>query len=593
MKLTSLQEALLNVKKAAHGTVPFSKSSFTDPHIQKVMAAIAVEKGQTVQEIIDQLTPKVQKIQDRAKIAPKLYGTVAQNAVENELFSIFWKDCKIQTNAPRFQRRMFFKMMRATVGEVEEFWPLKNFIDKRRLEPDWGFTAGEQPDHGITTAAAFPSGKFVFNEDFMQKLMDYSHLKGVKPKGKKFVSNGGDIPDEYAYIEFVLMHELMHYSYADFHYQKIIPNAINKVINFVGDFRTNYLLVKSGYEQLPMGLFSDDINYDRYKEYIDMYNAVLEEMKKFPPEDEDDGLQETDNHEPGQEEGEKEPTEGKSEKDIDDAADKITKEMDSRKDQAPKEREKKEGEGTMPGQGDSSGTPGSGGSGWNEVDYDKIEPAFSWQGIIKRFVATATNRSEETYSKPARRSAASVDILAQTGAAAVKPSEKPQEFADTKLFFCFDSSGSMTSIIPKIFATAVNLLKSPAFRASECLVLNYSDSHKLYRVNFAKDKAAHVPDIRTKAKSYPLRFADVMKGQYGGTRFSQAQAAEMIQAAKSKWNIMIFIDSDNLSGENWKNLASVIRSAPRNVFVIFDSRATYIQFRQLNGGATANITYFK
>jgi hypothetical protein len=188
------------------------------------------------------------------------------------------------------------------MAENDELWPLQGFIDKRRLNPNWLFVpqsvqTGLHPSHktpaqpgdestpshyrNVDTAAASPSGDFIFSVHFCQKLLDYAHLKELKPMGKKYVSNGGDIPDEYAYIEFLIMHEAFHYAHEDFYYQDIIPDAKNKIINWVGDFRSNYLLVKSGYAQLPMGLYSDEINYDRQKTYRQMYDKVHEEMKKM------------------------------------------------------------------------------------------------------------------------------------------------------------------------------------------------------------------------------------------------------------------------------------------------------------------------
>jgi hypothetical protein len=50
------------------------------------------------------------------------------------------------------------------------------------------------------------------------------------------------------------------------------------------DFRSNYMLVKSGYEQLPIGLFSDDLNFDREltSSYPKLIKVLDEELKKLP-----------------------------------------------------------------------------------------------------------------------------------------------------------------------------------------------------------------------------------------------------------------------------------------------------------------------
>ena len=64
----------------------------------------------------------------------------------------------------------------------------------------------------------------------------------------------------------------MHYVDDDFFYNLTNPNWDAKLTNYVGDFRINYKLVKNGMEQLPIGLYSDHINFDRYNEYEDVYN---------------------------------------------------------------------------------------------------------------------------------------------------------------------------------------------------------------------------------------------------------------------------------------------------------------------------------
>ena len=77
----------------------------------------------------------------------------------------------------------------------------------------------------INTAAATPKGEFLFNKKFMQELMDFAMVEGLHPKGKKYVSNGGNIPDCYAYIEFLIIHELLH---------ALFPQASEEVVEQAG-----------------------------------------------------------------------------------------------------------------------------------------------------------------------------------------------------------------------------------------------------------------------------------------------------------------------------------------------------------------------
>lgn len=289
MKLT---EAFIHTKKK-EGEIPFSKSSNTDPHILKIAGIIAVARSVPVEQVfqeIDQEKAKFLKIKD---VAPILYHTISDNLVEDQLFSAFWKlDIPIE-GSPKFSKIMFRRLCEQIRGEHNRFFPLRNFIEKRRhANPSYLFTddpTDPETSKGqyasVKTACATLTGEFVFNIPFMQKLLDWAHLKDIKPKQRKYTNNGGQIPFEYAYIEFLIMHEYLHYSEGDFYYQKVIPHAKPKIINWVGDFRSNYLLVKSGYEQLPMGLFNDKINYDRQFTYKEMYDLVQSEFDKFPKKD--------------------------------------------------------------------------------------------------------------------------------------------------------------------------------------------------------------------------------------------------------------------------------------------------------------------
>jgi hypothetical protein len=389
----------------------------------------------------------------------------------------------------------------------------------------------------------------------------------------------------------------MHYSNDDFYYQKIIPKANNTIINWVGDFRTNYLLVKSGYEQLPMGLFNDSINYDRQSEYIEMYRLVKEEFEKMNPDDQDkvkgsmDGM--SDDHEPGQAEGEETDVEGNpSEGDIDANAKRISKDMEKGKDTSKEEREKEAGQGNAPS--DKSGKPGgAGANGSQEIDYSKIRPTFNWRTLIKRFVSTATPRSEETYAKPHRRSATQASIIQQRGAAAIKPGEKMSEHLDVNLMFVIDSSGSMSSAITSVYSNVAALLKQPVFTKSDFLIMRFSGDYDLHKGNFVKNKAAKIATVADKPRVYNTTVQSVFTTHFGsGTAFSGACVDQVSEALKLGYNVLIFSDSDIVDPSNLKGLMALIKQAPQKVFVIFDSRDTYVACRKAPGMvSTPNISH--
>ncbi|MGI0075813.1 MAG: hypothetical protein ACREAU_00210 [Nitrosopumilaceae archaeon] len=627
-----LREAFEN-RKFHPGQVAFSKSQFHDPHVQKIMAEITKQAGVSQAVITATIMAEMQKIQDIATVAPILYGTIKDNIVESSLFKLFEKH-KIKTKGPTFDASLFTKLISNIRGELDKFFPLRGFIDQKHLHrPNIIFvgtgytdppapkgesgdgTTGEQTDTtkdmyaSVDTAAASPNGEFIFNVDFMQRLLDYAHLKQIKPKGKKYVSNGGNIPDEYGYLEFVILHEFMHYTEEDFHYQKIIPDANPQIINWVGDFRTNYLLVKSGYEQLPMGLFNDHINLDRQVLYIDMYNLVKSEFEKLNKEQQKrlgkalDKL--GDDHGPGQQQG-KGSGAGKDGKDG--QGNPIDPNKISEKARAT-ERQMKEGKDMGPNDkpGEGEGKPGSGGKGPErggpgskknaeptKIDYTKIHPRFNWAQLVKQFVSSAKFRTEETYQKPSRRGVSGIHIAAQVGAAAIKPAEVKTELKDMRLGFVVDSSGSMTAAITTVYANINMLLKQPMFKNSLFTLLKFSGSHIIYKANFAKNIAAKVEKVTDIPKKFETKVSEVFSQHIGSaTNFDSALLADIQMLLKLKTNILIFSDTDILAGTNLTNLLSILKTHNRSVFILFDSRASYLQFRQTTGIATPNISYIE
>lgn len=604
-----------STKKAAKGTIKFSSSTWADPHIQKIVRIIASARGVSEQDIINHVESKKAEFDSLKAKAPILYGTISQNIIESELFNIFW-ETDVDVGGPKFKGRTFNTLVRAIRADKPQFFPLRSDIDRRTMMPNVIFHSVDgkgnpipNDDHGdprpeyrsVTTAAATPGGDFIFNVPFMQKLMDWAHIKGVKPKGKKYVANGGDIPNEYCYIEFLIMHEFLHYSEDDFYYQKIIPNANPTIINWVGDFRSNYLLVKSGYEQLPMGLFNDDINFDRQSSYIDMYNLVKSEMEKLNDKEKEKVSNQmdsqSDDHEPGQEQGKKSDadTSGKTVEDIDKNSKNIDKNVDNGKEATAEERQeqaKKDQESGQPGPRQREGKKGGGG-GDNKVDYTKIVPQYNWKGLVDLFMKKVANKMQETYAKAHRRNVSNLDIARQTGAGAVRPGEIRSDESEALLCFCLDTSGSMLGDIGKVYANVSKLLKQPGFAKTNVVAVKFGSQVQLYKCNIAQNKAAKVASMTDKPKSYDMKATDVfLSAQGGGTEFSQPLRDELKKILKAGYSVLICSDSDLLWDHNLPLLLDTIKFAPKQVFVVFDKRDTYIRFRQMTGISTPTITYF-
>ena len=279
--INQLLEALKQ-KKADEGKLPFTKSGLADPHIIKIIDFVVKKTGKDIAKVKAAIQEEIKKVESLKQKAPILYHTIAENVAEGEAFKLL-EEVEVE-DAPKFNVPTFYRLVRRIRVEHNSLFPLRNFVNpNKRLEnPRYVLVPDpkEKQFNSIDTAAATPSGEFIFNVKFMQKLLDFGHMKGIKPKAKKYESNGGDFPDAWAYIEFVILHEFMHYTYADFHYSKIYK-ANPLISNWVGDFRSNYDLIKNDHEQLPIGLFNDKVNLDRQKNWKEMYDIVEAEFKKL------------------------------------------------------------------------------------------------------------------------------------------------------------------------------------------------------------------------------------------------------------------------------------------------------------------------
>ena len=278
----------LDMTRKAPGEVPFRTSSLADPHIQALIRDAAAKTGVSEADITKHLKGKIKEIEELKRYSPILYDTIAKDAVSQAAFDLVDVYMKGRASRVQFDIPMFMKLVKIIELEHDEFFPVRapgelNYI--YHIEPILVPTTAPELKkfNSINTAAATGEGDFIFNVPFMQKLMDWATVEGLKPKGLKYASNGGPIPDAYAYIEFVIMHELLHYSMGDFKTGKRLKQYdMSDVHNMAMDFRSNYVLVKSGYDQLPIGLFSDHINYDRQERYDDMAKLVYDELKKLP-----------------------------------------------------------------------------------------------------------------------------------------------------------------------------------------------------------------------------------------------------------------------------------------------------------------------
>jgi predicted metal-dependent peptidase len=411
----------------------------------------------------------------------------------------------------------------------------------------------------------------------------------MKPKSKKYENNGGDIPPEWCLIEFLIIHELMHYTHDDFYYTKIYKADPN-IINWVGDFRNNYTMTKIGIEHLPIGLYNDHINYDRQKSYREMYNIVKREFDKLS----DDAKKKVEKvmGEMGDDHS------GHHKKDVSDESGVPTEdELDEHAKRQGRALEKrKDGEKAQPQdkqQGNNIGNRGGRGSKDDDIGkldpWSKIRPTFNWRSLLAKFVAKAKPDEEETYAKPSRKAVTSVSQAVQTGAGVMKPSEQPLS-PKVSLAVIVDSSGSMHGVLPKIYSNLDNLMKIND--VAEFRLSKYSGSIKHYALWPKKKTYSVVDNVKAKPKeitsgSLSDLFSETLDG---ATNFDADVAATIRGYASLGFNQLIISDADILDGENLTVFKDLVKTVP-NLFVIFDSASTFQQACKAVGNVSPNFSH--
>ena len=283
--------------KAKKVEIKFLETTGDEPYIQELLKTIAERKKIPLSKLQKELKDGIKKEKERLLKSKLLGETMAKNVGETVAYQMLDKyldDNDLNELAP-FDEDHFLTLTIDIETDIPALFPLKNaynpnVIPARYYVYDPDEKLEDQPflpkwATGVKTASCSPDAQIVFNKKFMQKLLLFGKIKGLKTSsnrkyGEKYASNGGKIPDEYAYIEFLIAHELFHYVNGDFYFEKAMK-LDGTLVNWVGDFVTNYDLVKNEYPQLPMGLFNEKINYDHYTSWVEMYKTVKKEMEKL------------------------------------------------------------------------------------------------------------------------------------------------------------------------------------------------------------------------------------------------------------------------------------------------------------------------
>lgn len=308
-----------DITKREAGEIRFRRTKLTEPHIKEIILAAAKKTGVSPDDILEHVREQVRKVTQFKKYSYLLFDTAAKMVVDQAAFDLV--DHVDRPDLPKLSLPIFYELIdRIQLEHRGQFLPLRapgelRYITKIKPilipNPDSKLNARFG---SVDTAAATANGEFIFNVPFMQKLINYAYLEGLRPQGAKYECNGGDIPDYYAYIEFLIIHELLHYTYGDFKTGQKYHQYTPLEHNYASDFRSNYMLVKNGYSQLPLGLFSDHINFDRQGSYKEMIELVSNELKKLPKplQDQFKDMAQMDDHpppggDPGQEKKDQKP----------------------------------------------------------------------------------------------------------------------------------------------------------------------------------------------------------------------------------------------------------------------------------------------
>ena len=274
------------------GVVKFAKTSLQDEYIRNGIKICAEWFGVDETVVEAHIAKRVNDVKQYMSGSPKLFAQIADNQVESALFQIFWDyqipvpgAFSIKTHTVAFKRftMMIVNSLRMRFGLDKD----KGYLKQRPLKSPGIFhysrLEGPEFKEGETVSTAYckgTTGSYHFDIEFSQALLNFGKLKGIKPFGKIFKNRGGIVPDEFGYLETVIFHEFMHYYHDDTEYYNIKQGCVHKIMNWASDFRSNYLLTKSGFMQLPIGLYSDEINFDRQYSLDEMYETVKAELEK-------------------------------------------------------------------------------------------------------------------------------------------------------------------------------------------------------------------------------------------------------------------------------------------------------------------------
>ncbi len=123
--------------------------------------------------------------------------------------------------------------------------------------------------------------------------------------------------------------------------------------------------------------------------------------------------------------------------------------------------------------------------------------------------------------------------------------------------------------------------------------MKFSNTAEMFKINVGRNQAGKIDDPKDMPKVWNQTADAVLGSSYGGaTTVSNKMVQQTTDAFRLGYNVIMFSDSDIASGQNLKAVVKMINAAPGQMYLILDTRSSYINFRKASGINTPNISYF-
>jgi len=204
-----LQEAVLPPEE-----IEWNNADLNTPFIKSIIQDYAAEKNISIIDAEKEVQDKIEEATTFLEETPKMSVTALKGVTEQVIF-----DFIPDVSGEEFTLKNLKKMFTYIEGTYARYFPLRDGDTGKIMTPSIHITPSliPQPDWmtSVKTAAASAEADIIFYKPFAQKLIYYARKKGVQGTASFYESQGGDIPDSYVYIEFLIRHELGHVTRGD------------------------------------------------------------------------------------------------------------------------------------------------------------------------------------------------------------------------------------------------------------------------------------------------------------------------------------------------------------------------------------------